>query len=466
MTKILLIIAVKKPNKFSSLSKIPLGVSYIASYLRKYHESVDINIIERSYEYDIPDLMKKYKPNIVGISSSTQNYNIASSIASQIKEIDNEIFIVIGGHHITALPQNLDKAMDIGVLGEGEETFSEIVTAYENNNLDKKHLYEIPGIVFWEEGKKPVTNKRNLIKPLDKIPFPARDLLNIGTEANILTSRGCPYKCTYCAAGSFWSTVRFHSPEYVVEEIKEIISKYNVNAISIDDDLFIADPKRVKEISRLIQAEGINEKVHFFCHCRANLLNEEVAGHLKSMNVEKIGIGFETGSEKVLNRIKKGSVTIQQNINALNVAKKFGFSVHGYFMIGSPNETKEEMLETYKFIKESPVDSYNVSVMIPFPATEIWDYAKSRNLVNDNMNWDLLDMDFVENNKEYLILDDKVSKKDLNKLYFKINNEINQKRKKRTCEKVFGKKLGPLVYPLTNIPGVYELGGSLLTKHG
>lgn len=465
MTNILLIIAVKKPNKFSSYPKIPLGVSYIASYLRKYNDSVQVDIIERSYEHDVSDLVRKYNPNILGISSSTQNYNSACSIANQVKAIDKEILTVIGGHHITALPQNLDRAIDIGVLGEGEETFSEIVRAYEKNGPGKLPLNDIPGIVFWNEGKIALTNKRNLIKPLDKIPFPARDIFTIGEEANILTSRGCPYKCTYCAAGSFWSTVRFHTPEYVVGEIKDVISKYKVKAISIDDDLFIADPKRVKEISRLIQEEGINKKVRFFCHCRANLLNEEIAGHLKSMNVEKIGIGFETGSETVLNRIKKGSVSMQQNKNALKVAKKYGFTVHGYFMIGSPNETREEMMETYEFIKDSPIDSFDLSVMIPFPATEIWDYAISRNLVAGDMNWDLLDMDFVVNNKEYLILDDKVSKKDLNKLYFKIKNEINNKRKRKTCEKVFGKKLGPLIYPLTNIPGVYELGGSLLTKH-
>lgn len=462
MIKILLIISVIKPNKFTTLSKIPLGVGYIASYLRKYNDPVEIKIIERSYEQDIKDLIRTFKPNVVGISSSTQNYGPACVIASEIKAIDNEILVIVGGHHITALPQNLNKAMDVGVLGEGEETFSEIIRAYEKNNSYKSTFSEISGIVYWKDGKIEVTKKRDLIRPLDKIPFPARDIFNIGKEANILTSRGCPYKCTYCAAGSFWGSVRFHSPEYVVNEMKEIISKYDVNAISIDDDLFIADPKRVKEIARLIREEKINEKVHFFCHCRANLFNEEIASLLKSMNVEKIGIGFETGSEKVLNRIKKGSVTIQQNMNALKIAKKFGFSVHGYFMIGSPDETKEEMLETYKFIKESPIDSYNVSVMIPLPGTEIWGYARSRNLVNDEMDWNIFDMDFVQNNNEYLILDDKVSKKDLNEMYSKIINEIDNKRKWTTCEKKFGKNLGYFMYQLSRIPGVYELGGKLL----
>ena len=250
MTKLLLISAVSKPNEFSYLSKPPLGLGYIASYLRKYHGITNICIIEQSYEFDMHDLIRKYEPNIVGISSTTQNYNAACSIADKIKAIDGKIFIVIGGHHITALPHTLNKNMDIGILGEGEETFAEIIRAYEENRIYESKLGEISGIVYWKEGKTIMTNKRNFIYPIDKIPFPARDLFNIGKEANIITSRGCPYRCIYCAASSFWCSIRFHSSEYVVEEIKELIFKYKATHITIEDDLFIANRKRVEQISK------------------------------------------------------------------------------------------------------------------------------------------------------------------------------------------------------------------------
>lgn len=435
----------------------PLGLGYIASYLRKYHGTTEINIISRSYEHDIDELVKKYRPEVVGISSTTQNYNTACSIANKIKEINKEILIVIGGAHITVQPQNLDVAMDVGVLGEGEETFSEIITAYENNTLVDSTLSNIPGIVFWREKQIFITKKRDLIRPLDLIPFPARDLYDHTKWDTIITSRGCPHKCIFCAASIFWKSVRFHSPQYVVNEIKELIQKYNVNNISILDDLFIADRKRIKEISRLIQEEGIHKKVSFFCQCHSNLINEEIIQALKSMNVTNIGIGMESGSETVLNQVKKGSVTVQQHINAIKLIKKYDINISGYFVIGAPDESKEEMLKTYEFIKNNPIDEIFLSVMIPFPGTEIWEYAKSKNLVNENMDWDLLEWDF-ENNKKYIIIDDAISKNDLERIYFKISEEAENRRRKGICEKTFGKNLGYFVFKMARVPIVYEVG--------
>lgn len=432
MTRILLISAVRRPNEFSYRPRPALGLGYIASYLRKYNNVNEIKIIERSYEYDIKELIEKYKPHIVGISSTTQEHNAAISAAKNIKIVDKEIPIIMGGHHITALPNTLTEYMDIGVLGEGEETFSEIVRFYEEGNLYSR-LDEISGIVHWKygdgdrNGNVVTTKRRDLIKPIDNIPFPARDLLNTDVITHIITSRGCPYNCIYCSAASFWRSYRFHSPEYTVNEMKELVYKYGAKIIDIEDDLFIAQKKRVEEISKLICEEGLNEKVTFRCLCRANLINEDIMKQLKSMNVQAISIGIETGSENILHRIKGGTVIIQQNKDALNLSKKYGIKTHGFFMIGAPNETKEEMLETKQFIKENPLDTGIISVMVPYPGTEIWNYAKDKGVVNEDMNWDLFDMDFIENNEKYLVIDDVLSRKDLNKMYLKIRNELDNK---------------------------------------
>lgn len=434
----------------------PLGLGYIASYLRKYHDTVEFNIISRSYEHNIHEIVKEFKPNVVGISSTTENYNTACLIANITKEIDSGILTIIGGAHITALPQNLKDTMDVGVLGEGEETFSEIIKAYESNTLNESTFGKIPGIVFWKEKQILVTEKRNLIKSIDLLPFPSRDLYEQNQWATIITSRGCPFKCIFCAK-PYWSTVRFHSPQYVVNEIKELVSKYNVKSIRIVDDLFIADKKRVKEISRLIQEAGIEKKVDFFCQCRSDLIDEEIIEVLKSMNVNEIAIGLESGSESVLKRIKKGSVTVQQNLVSIELMKKYNINILGYFMIGAPDETMDEIIETFEFIKNSPIDYFSISVMIPFPGTEIWDYAKSRNLVNENMDWDSFEWD-LKNNKKYLIIDDAVPKKDLIQMYFKMTNEIENRTKKRNCNKIFGKNLGPVIFQISKIPGVYRIG--------
>ncbi len=259
MSSILLIAASKKPNRYSYWQYPPLGMGYIASYLRKYHGTQRIKIVERLFEYNINTLVKRYKPDIVGISSTTQEYNTACEIAAELKKIDRNILVVVGGHHISSVPNSLAKDIDIGVIGEAEETFTEIVRAHEKG--DPSQFEKINGIVYWKNGQLSMTEKRNLIQPLDKIPFPARDLMKISFYTHMLSSRGCPYRCIYCSSSKFWNSCRFHSPQYVVNEIKEIISKFHVKQIHFTDDLFIANKKRVEEIAKLIKKERINEIV-------------------------------------------------------------------------------------------------------------------------------------------------------------------------------------------------------------
>jgi anaerobic magnesium-protoporphyrin IX monomethyl ester cyclase len=359
----------------------------------------------------------------VGISNTTQEYNTACAIAAEIKKIDNSILVVTGGHHISALPSTLSEDIDIGVIGEGEETFTEIVKAQEKgSDFDK-----VKGIVYWKNKQLSMTERRGLIKPLDKIPPPTRELMRIGRYTHLLSSRGCPYHCIYCSSSKFWNSCRFHSAEYVVKEIKEIIDKFAVSELHFTDDLFIANKKRVEQISKLIKDEKINEIAQFHCLVRANLFNEETVKCFKAMNMVAVSMGFESGCENVLNRIKCGSVTVEQNRKAIELARKNNISVDGIFMIGAPNETKEDMLETYRFIKKNPLNSAQLNVMIPYPGTDIWEYAKSRNLVSERMDWDCFDMDFEQKNDKYIIIDDALSRHELNEIYFKIRNATQVK---------------------------------------
>jgi anaerobic magnesium-protoporphyrin IX monomethyl ester cyclase len=426
LSTILLITSAKKPTRWSYWSYPPLGLGYIASYLIKYHGADRVKIVERPFEYDIKKLIKKYKPDIVGISNTTQEYNTACKLAEEIKKIDKNILVVTGGHHISALPKTLSKDIDIGVIGEGEETFTEIVKAHEKGDISE--LDKIKGIVYWKNNQLSMTEKRRLIQPLDKIPFPARNLMKIGNYTHMLSSRGCPYHCIYCSSSKFWSSCRFHSPEYVVEEIKEIIYKFGVRSIHFTDDLFIAQKKRVEQISKLIKDEKINEIVEFHCLVRSNLLDEEIIKHLKKMNIVALSMGFETGCESVLSRIKRNTVTVQQNRDALKLARKYNMRVDGLFMIGAPNEAKDQMIETLRFIKENQLTSAQINVMIPYPGTDIWEYAKSRNLVSEEMDWDYLDMDFVGNNEKFIVIDNALSRQELNEMYFKIKNATGQKK--------------------------------------
>jgi len=412
-----------------------LGLGYIASYLRKYGNFNHIVIIDKE---NLIRGIKREKPDIVGISSVTTEFQEAKRVSGEIKS-KFDIPTIIGGVHISMLPNSLPKSFDIGVIGEGEQTMLELVQLYEKTGeLKKNKLKRINGIIFRERGKIILTKPRKLIRPLDSIPFPARDLfkmkeyyliprnipqivgkLVIGTH--MIPSRGCPYRCAFCASPKFWKSVRFYSAEYVVEEIKELIERYQIKYISFFDDLFIASKSRLKKIVKLIKEEKINEKARFGLWGRTNLITDEICKLLKEMGVDTIGFGFESGSEKILNYLKKSTATIKDSLRAIKLCKKYGFNIHGTFIIGNPNETKNDIEQTYKFIKNNPIEQSNIYILTPLPGTEVWELAKKENKVSEDMNWSRLDNFGTRGNKVFF-LPSRMSEEEFLRKYKEIND--------------------------------------------
>lgn len=411
MTKIWLINCINDNRKRAvETSYTSLGNSYIASYVQKYGGFCDITITDTGQNFGC-ELLDKIKPDIVGISTVTQNYDIAQEIGRKVKTKLN-IPIIVGGHHITALPNNLGCA-DIGVLGEGEQTFLEILQEYEASGLDEKRLDKIDGIVYRYNNELKITRGRKQIRPLDRIPFPARDLLHLSSNnLYMFTSRGCPYNCVFCSSSAFWQGTRFFSAEYVVNEIKELLDKYNAKYINLYDDLFIADKKRLEKIAELIKKEKIDERITFACLARANLVDEEIASLLKSMNVKHVSMGLESGSERVLKYLKGGTVTVKQNEQAVNILKKYHFEVDASFIIGSPGETIEDCVQTLKFLKRTKIDNGETYVLLPFPGTKVWEDAKQKGLLNDHMKWAAFEI-YMEDNAERILVADKLEKEEL-----------------------------------------------------
>lgn len=330
----------------------PLGPAYLASYIVKYSKvkDIDIKVIFSSGEFNF----LHYNPDIVGISSVTETFNVAKKIAAFVKRHKN-IPVIVGGVHISALPENLTIDMDVAVIGEGEQTLLELLEVIsDGGGITVDKLSQISGIAYRNNGNLKRTQERGLISPPDLIPLPARNVLpGSKRERNIwmMTSRGCPYNCSFCSASQFWKRVRFFSPEYVLSEIKELIKVYNPKTINIVDDLFIANKSRFNQIMELILQEKINEKVEFTLLARPNLINEEICQQFKKMNVSLVSCGFESGSPRVLKSIKQG-LSVEDNINATRLLNKYGISVGAFFMMGMPGETVEDMQLTYNFIQE------------------------------------------------------------------------------------------------------------------
>lgn len=391
-----------------------LGLGYLSSSLRKKfgEDRIEIKIIDHSVEQEI----SAFGPDIVGITSVSQNYNRAIEYASMAKK--HGLSVIMGGVHISALPSTLTSDMDVGVIGEGEETIVDIVAIYlEDGSFDEAHLAKIKGIVFRKSGEIFLTEKRDHIKPLDKIAMPARDLLEIKSRTYIFSSRGCPYNCTFCASCRFWDSVRLFSAEYVVDEIEILVRQYNVKTIFFWDDLFVANRKRLREILELLKERDLLGRVDFTCHVRSNVLNDELALLLKEMNVKHIGMGLESGIDSTLQYLKDTNIGIKDHLNAIKILNKHKMHFFASFIIGSPQESREDILKTLEFIKRNKVTAFDINVLTPLPGTPIWDYARDRNLVSEDMDWSKLNINFGDDPENVILLSEKLTREELYKLF-------------------------------------------------
>lgn len=364
----------------------PLWPAYLAAYLEK---NVGHGLFDFHWQTgDIENALASFKPHVVAISAITPYFNYALEYAHIVKQ--SGIPVVIGGMHISALPKCLSNEMDIGVIGEGEETFSELMRLYlETGTFAKETLGKIKGIVFRNEhGELIATPKREAISPLDAIPHPKRSLVGYGYRQYLYTARGCQYNCVFCACTKHWGKVRYASPAYVLEEIQELVEN-GVKVIRFNEDNFISDKARTKEIVDMVVKKGFDRKVKFSCWCRANDVTPEIVALLKKMNVVSVKMGLESGCDRTLSYLK-GGVNVKNNSQAINLLKDAGIQVNADFIIGAPHETEDEIMMTYDFIKKARVDMVDVNVLSPLPGTALWNYSVGRRLVSEQMDWSML----------------------------------------------------------------------------
>ena len=392
----------------------PLSLGYLVSSLRSEfgNELIDYKIIDR----DVENVIRDYRPDIVGITAVSQNYNYAIEYAKTAKKY--KLPVLIGGTHISVLPTTLTRDMDVAVVGEGEAAIKELFSVFlKTKRFMKADLLKIKSLAFWDHGKLIQTEKRIPIIPMDNIPKPARDLMTIAKCTHVFSSRGCPYRCVFCVSSRYWNITRIFSAKYVVAEVKDLYENYGVREINFWDDLFIVSKDRIKEIVTLLAREKLLGKIVFGCAVRSNLIDESMARLLQKMNVKFVSMGLESGSERILNYLKGTNINIKDHTRAIRIFKKYGIEPSASFIIGSPNETREEILQTLEFIRASKLRGFGVYVLTPLPGTPIWDYAKERKMVNEKMDWSQLDVEFEGNHDQAIILSEKLSRSELYKLF-------------------------------------------------
>lgn len=348
------------------------------------------NLSSEHYVYKkIIDKIKDWNPDIVGISFMTAGSSSAYTLSRLIKGYKPDISLIAGGWHPTILPEEAIKKglFDYVVRGEGEETIIELVKAIEH----KQEIKNILGISYKKNDEIKHNQNRPFIKDLDSIPLPAFHLLydyenQKSSCTGIVTSRGCPFSCTYCASKVMWTqNVRFRSADNVVNEIEYRYEKLGIRSFSFNDDTFTLNSIRVKEICNKII--DLKLKINWHCDTRGDTLNLEILKLMKRAGCNHIYLGLETGSPKILKQIKKNidPATVKK---AVNLARQVNIETTVYFMVGFPNETEEDIEMSINAMHDIKPDNAIWSILTLYPGTEIWNLALSQGLVTENQNWD------------------------------------------------------------------------------
>lgn len=420
----------------------PIGLASLASVLREAEHEVavfDVDAVDRGddlagYEYkrlelyrqglndgkhavwrEIEEVLKDYKPDLVGITAMTTKFGSVLKTAEIVKRYDPNIRVVAGGPHSTFLSdQTLESEnIDIVVRGEGETTFLNLVNSLETKN----GFQELDGISFRQNGDVLHNPPQEFIPVLDALPFPARDALmhphNYTTEdmGGIITSRGCPFSCSYCC--HMWQKkVRRRSAENVVEEVKAVKGRYGTTQFDFKDDTFTLNRKRVMELCDTMIAEKVN--VNWACSTRANLLDDGLVKKMKKAGCNVVKLGIETGSERILKETNKG-VTFDEMRRAADLLNRNGLFWSGYFMVGLPTETEEDILKTHEFMKELNPYYAALGVYNPFPKTDLFDRGVELGLITEEVD---LSHFFDTNPKDYYFIDSEKRVQDMGKEKF------------------------------------------------
>jgi anaerobic magnesium-protoporphyrin IX monomethyl ester cyclase len=375
----------------------PLNLMYLASSLEKESYSVKIvddDLLQMGYE-KVSELAEKVNPQVVAVTSTTSTIKSALKYVELVKNILPNSLTVIGGPHTTFMPLETLKSsenLDVVVMGEGEETMVDVVDQSSQENIPD--LEEVKGIVYRDPSTRNLksTPARALIKDLDTLPFPARHLVPFDSygasqeqTGGIITSRGCVYSCNYCSSSLIMGKkFRSRSPNNVVDEIEELIDKYQISDIGFMDDTFMLNKRRVIDIADEIKARDLD--VSFVASSRVDSVDQNLLQNLKNSGLKTIYYGVESGSQRILDLMKKG-ITLKQAEDAVKSAKNADLEVLTSFILGYPGETEEDMNKTIDFSTKLDSDYCQYSILTPFPGTPIYNELNEKNLI-DNDDWD------------------------------------------------------------------------------
>lgn len=371
-------------NLFSNA--MPLGILYIASY--SMERGVDVQAIDAPAErLSLDETMariRKYSPDVVGITTTTPVFHRAIGLAKAIKLWAPNMPIVVGGPHINAAPVTsmLHDCFDYACLGEGELTFYELITTLARGGSAD----EVQGLIMrHSSGGVRFTPPRPPLMNIDLMPFPARQLLNtklytsLPTDVQflpkftLLATRGCPFRCTYCDHASEGEKYRTSSATYMADELEMLEKEFGAREIAFVGSTFTAKRSQAEELCH--QMIDRHLKLKWTCSTRVDVVNEDILRLMKAAGCWSIRFGVESGNQNILNFIKKG-ITKEQVRNAVELCEKVGLHTKAFFMVGHPMETVETIEETIDFACSLPLTDITVQINTPLPNTHQYAHAR------------------------------------------------------------------------------------------
>jgi len=398
----------------------PLGISYIASFIRN---DVDVKIMDAAVEgfnqklkidndfelhgssySEIISRIEEFRPDIVGISCLWSTlFPVVRELCQKIKKIDKDILTITGGTHPTFLAEHClkENSLDMVVLGEGEMTMLSII----QHLREGRSLFDIDGLAFKDDDRVIVNQKTKFIENLDSIPFPSRDLLpmelykRVGTphsitisgrnNAPIVTSRGCTARCIYCSSARFWGNrYRSRSQENVLDEIGELVNRWAIEELQFEDDNMTANRSRAKAIFQGIIDRGYKIRFNFPNGIALWTLDDELLDLMAAAGCYEMTLAFESGCQKVLRDIVKKPINLKKARKISELIQSKGIRTRGFYIIGFPGETQEQILETFKFADETKTDLAYFFVANPLPGSELYEIAKERDMLRDDFNFE------------------------------------------------------------------------------
>lgn len=377
------------PAEDSAASQVicpPFGIGMLASYLEKH--GIKVYFLDEQTGIKIEKSIKEIRPDIVGITATTPVVPRAYEIAKFTKTIG--VLTVMGGKHVSALPQEAINFCDIVVVGEGERAMLEIIKGRRDKIIyGKDYLKEIDEVPSpWHFFDMEFYSKGRDRSPRSNLYFlPAHTRIG-----SLFTSRGCPFNCIFCYNSWKEAPVRYQSAKRVLADIDILVKKYKITGLYYMDDNFFFPPKRFVEI-----CEGMIKKKYnllWGCQSRADSLTLEMLKLGHKAGLRSILFGFESGSQRILTMLKGKGPTIEKNCEAIRLCWEAGVGPLGSFMVGSPTETVDDLERTLSFIRSHKFDHVGIHITTPFPGTDLWNWCVKRNIIPMDVNWSTLKMSY------------------------------------------------------------------------